>query len=215
MKIETLKSISYSRGAHLLCVLVQAANQLQVTNALVGKEALHVYADNEGEDKLVEVLQGYQYLIGIIQLPDNLFEVHLTDEELTPQTVKGKLLSEVEDYDKSEAVNSFTLAGKQMWLDKDTRVGLMNSINIEKSAGRVETNLWFGGMRFTFPVDDALAMLYALELYALECYNVTQEHIAAIKELTTKEEVEAYLYKTGYPEKLRFAESTNDNTETV
>ena len=47
-------------------------------------------------------------------------------------------------------------------------------------------------------------MLAALELYALASYNATQEHIAAVKALATKEEVEAYDYTSGYPDKLVF-----------
>ena len=47
-------------------------------------------------------------------------------------------------------------------------------------------------------------MLSALEVYALQCYNVTEEHKAAVNALTTIEEVDAYDYKTGYPEKLSF-----------
>ena len=35
-------------------------------------------------------------------------------------------------------------------------------------------------------------------------YNATQEHIAAVKALATKEEVEAYDYTSGYPDKLVF-----------
>ena len=47
-------------------------------------------------------------------------------------------------------------------------------------------------------------MLQALEIYALACYNVTEEHKAAVNALTTIEEVDAYDYTTDYPEKLSF-----------
>ena len=40
------------------------------------------------------------------------------------------------EYDKSENVNVFELNGMRAWLDKATRVGLVNSLNIEKEAGR-------------------------------------------------------------------------------
>ena len=96
------------------------------------------------------------------------------------------------------------MGGSPMWLDKSTRVGLMNSIGIEKDAGRETTTLWFSGMRFTIPVHPAIGMLNALELYALECYNATQAHIAAVSALQTVEEIEAYDYTVGYPEKLVF-----------
>ena len=47
-------------------------------------------------------------------------------------------------------------------------------------------------------------MLNALELYALNCYNVTQSHISAVKALQTIEEIENYDYTVGYPVKLSF-----------
>ena len=91
-----------------------------------------------------------------------------------------------------------------MWLDKATRVGLANSVNIEKAAGKDMTMLWFDGVQYGIPVDSALRMLAALELYALDCYNVTQAHIAAVRLLDEMEALEGYDYTSGYPEKLVF-----------
>lgn len=204
MKIETLKSTAYSRGTHQVRVLVQAESILQVTNALVGKQQLHVYADNEGEDKEVEVIEGYNYLVSASQVSDGVFEVILTNEVPTPQTLKEKMRAEIEAYDTSAAVNSFMLGDKRMWLDKETRVGLVNSINIEKAAGKETTTLWFDAVQYEIPVDTALQMLAALELYALDCYNVTQSHIASVRLLDNVETLEGYDYTAGYPEKLVF-----------
>lgn len=105
-------------------------------------------------------------------------------------------------YDTSEAVNSFVLGGKEMWLSKDTRVGLRNSIGIEREAGRTETTLWYGGVSYVVPIDMALELLSQLELYALTCYNVTESHKAAIMAMDNVEDVTAYDYKTGYPDRM-------------
>ena len=51
--------------------------------------------------------------------------------------------------------------------------------------------------------DKAIQLLSALEMYALECFNVTAAHKKAVIELTDIEDVLAYDYKTGYPEKLK------------
>lgn len=132
------------------------------------------------------------------------------DCELTPpyepslDDLKNMKVSEIITYDGSDAVNSFTLGGKQMWLDKDTRVGLVNSIGIEQAAGKETTVLWYDAVKYVIPIPLALQMLAALELYALASYNATQEHIAAVRLLTSKEEVEAYDYTSGYPDKLVF-----------
>ena len=118
--------------------------------------------------------------------------------------IKEEAIEQITEYDQSEDVNSFTLQGKQMWLPKETRVGLVNSVTIEKKAGKETTVLWFGGERYELPVDTALQMLSALELYALECYNVTAAHKAAVNALERVEDVVAYDYTQGYPEKLNF-----------
>lgn len=116
---------------------------------------------------------------------------------------RGKIY-EIQRYDNSPAVNSFTLNGQSVWLDKDTRVGLMNSISIEKASGRESTTLWLGGVSMVIDCDTAIGVLSALELYALACYNRTAEHKAVVSSLATMEEVQAYDYTTGYPDKLIF-----------
>lgn len=47
-------------------------------------------------------------------------------------------------------------------------------------------------------------MLSALELYALECYNVTAAHKANVMALESVGDVVAYDYESGYPDKLNF-----------
>ena len=134
-----------------------------------------------------------------------IFDCELTPPyELSLDDLKNMKVSEITTYDGSDAVNSFTLGGKQMWLDKDTRVGLVNSITIEQAAGKETTVLWYDAVKYVIPIPLALQMLSSLELYALASYNATQEHIAAVRLLTSKEEVEAYNYTSGYPEKLVF-----------
>jgi hypothetical protein len=50
----------------------------------------------------------------------------------------------------------------------------------------------------------AMQMLMAIELYASQCYDNTQRHLAAVDALESKEEIDAYDYRVGYPEKLEF-----------
>lgn len=130
----------------------------------------------------------------------------MPDPELQ-EAIAAKLQA-IADYDTSPAVNSFTLNGADVWLDKATRVGLMNSTTIEKAAGNETTTLWFaiGGVETEIVVacDAAIQMLSALEMYALDCYNRTAQHKAAVAKLTAKEDVEAYDHTAGYPEKLSF-----------
>lgn len=120
------------------------------------------------------------------------------------QAKKAKI-AEIAAYDTSDKVNGFILNGLLVWLDKATRVGLMNSTTIAKAAGQETTTLWLGGMKLVVDCDKAIQLLSALEMYALECFNVTASHKAAVNELRTIEEVEAYDYKAGYPKMLEMS----------
>lgn len=114
-------------------------------------------------------------------------------------------IAEITAYDKSDKVNGFMLNGLLVWLDKATRVGLMNSTTIAKAAGHETTTLWLGGLKLVVDCDKAIQLLSALEMYALECFNVTASHKAAVSELKSIEDVEAYDYKAGYPKMLEMS----------
>ena len=118
---------------------------------------------------------------------------------------KIEMIAKIEAHDQSEAVNGFTLNGLLVWLDKATRVGLMNSTTIAKASGQTTTTLWLGSVKIVVDCDKAIQLLSALEMYAIECFNVTASHKAAVNELTTIEEVEAYDYKKGYPKMLEMS----------
>lgn len=117
--------------------------------------------------------------------------------------MKKAMLAYIEKYDASSSVNSFLLNGMEVWLDKATRVGLMNSTIIAKSMGQQKTTLWLGSYQLEVDCDKAIQLLSALEMYALECFNVTAAHKKAVSELDNIDGVLTYDYKSGYPEKLK------------
>ena len=165
---------------------------------------------DEPVDGSVEITEEYyqELLAGqstglIIAESKNRYPI-LVEYEYDIEEVRKIKVSEIQIFDKSTNVNSFDLLDKSMWLDKSTRVGLFNSISIEKNVGKTHTTLWYDAVKYVIPIPDALAMLNALELYALNCYNVTQSHIAAVRSLQTIEEIENYDYTIGYPVKLSF-----------
>lgn len=120
----------------------------------------------------------------------------------TLEKAKKEKLAAIIAYDTSSDVNGFMLNGNKVWLDKETRVGLMNSTQITRDMGHDTTTLWFDGYKLEVRCDMAIMLLSSLEMYALECFNVTAAHKKAVSELTTIEEVDAYDYKTGYPKQL-------------
>ena len=111
--------------------------------------------------------------------------------EPTLLELKARKIAELQAYDASESVNSFSIGNVSGWLNKSTRVGLMNSISIERESGRSETTIWLNDAKLVLSIEKAIDMLQQIELYALACYNTTQGHINAINQL----EREIYYFK--------------------
>lgn len=141
----------------------------------------------------------YAYDVYWITLPSS--SAH--DATAVLEAAKTEVETAITAYDSSSAVNSFLLNGMEVWLDKATRVGLMNSTAIAKNMGQEKTSLWLGSYQLEVDCDKAIQLLSALEMYALECFNVTAAHKKAVSELDNIEAVLTYDYKSGYPEKLK------------
>lgn len=153
-----------------------------------------IYCDKDAELQDYEVVAYSDYLRA---------ENKKKYEGKTLEEAKEMLLAEIDAYDTSSAVNGFMLNGATVWLDKSTRVGLMNSTNITKAMGQPTTTLWLGESKMEVPCDTAIQLLSALEMYALECFNVTAAHKKAVSELNSIEEVEKYDITAGYPAQLK------------
>lgn len=131
-------------------------------------------------------------------------DFNIAPEKSPLDIAKELVLRKIDQYDTSSNVNGFMLNGVQVWLSKDTRVGLMNSVTIEKNSGKEQSTVWFNGICITINCDAAIQMLSSIELYALACYNRTAQHRLAVSQLTDISEVQAYDYTAGYPDKLSF-----------
>lgn len=126
-----------------------------------------------------------------------------TKEELLKKAYVIKK-NEILQYDSSSDVNIFYIGETPVWLDKNTRAGLKLRFEAELAMKEENTTLWYNNQSFTLPLNDAIMMLYALEVYASKCYDNTQAHVANVSMLETIEEINNYDYTAGYPEKLRF-----------
>lgn len=122
--------------------------------------------------------------------------------EEVAKAVKQHVIDLITAYDTSENVNSFTIGGKSLWLDRNTRAALMRRFEAEKASGVEDTTLWYGDGKFEMPVDTAITMLNSIEIYACKCYDVTAAHKAAVEAQADIEELLNYDYTSGYPDKL-------------
>ena len=141
----------------------------------------------------------YAYDVYWLSLPTTAHH----DAAAVLSAAKISMLAEITTYDSSVAVNAFLLNGMEVWLDKATRVGLMNSTTIAKSMGQEKTTLWLGSYQLEVECDKAIQLLSALEMYDLECFNVTAAHKKAVNELDNINAILTYNYKSDYPDKLK------------
>lgn len=136
-------------------------------------------------------------------------EAELTNEEILDY-VKREKVSDLMRYDSSDAVNDCIIVyqGQELhyWANKTERDSLKGAVRDYLSVGRVNYRLDLReiGISLWIPCELLLGMLAQLEVYAADCYNKTTDHEFAIKSLTTKDEIEAYDFKVGYPSIPRF-----------
>lgn len=157
-------------------------------------------------NNIVVVVNDMQYVNPTEEmiLEDGWVEHVTPSQEITLEKAKRRKKDDIMYYDTSRDVNMFYIKDKEVWLDKATRVGLKLRFETELAMGKVDTILWHEGVQYPFLLENAIQMLYAVEMYASACYDNTQRHLAEVNNLETIEEVESYDYRSGYPEKLRF-----------
>lgn len=122
----------------------------------------------------------------------------------TPEAVRKLVLEAITEHDSSNAVNGFIIGGVELWLDRNTRAALMRRFEAEKANNVENTTLWYGEGKFEMPVGTAIEMLNKIEIYACKSFDVTAAHKAAVAKLASVEELLAYDYRAGYPDKLTF-----------
>lgn len=136
-----------------------------------------------------------------------------TEENEVPDqlaVLKASKLRDIEAYDISPNVNGFLFNGNIMWLDRETRSSLRNTIESATLVGRTELDIWFGDVYITLPLEQAKMMLAVLEVYATDCYNVTAQHKVALRAIDNIEGVTAFDVTDGYPEMPSFSSLTEE-----
>ena len=135
-------------------------------------------------------------------------------EEQLFERAKERLIRRIEDHDKSRRVNNCRIVkdGNAMdyWADKHERDSLKNAVRDCITMGRYVYRLDLRelGISLEISCENLLAMLSALEVYAIDCFNKTTDHLYAVRSMqygsNTVEEIEGYRYEEGYPEVLTF-----------
>ena len=130
--------------------------------------------------------------------------------EIGLRIAKDEKCKEISNYDTSENVNSFEIwrGGEKFtdyWIDRDLRTSLEGDVKACKEISNTyKFDIREFGVTLELNCDKFLAALTLLRQYAYTAYNVTSQHLANVKNLTTEEEVQNYDYTQNYPQKLIF-----------
>ena len=127
-------------------------------------------------------------------------KVEVPEDELR-RAIEAKV-AEIRAYDQSDAVNSFKLNGVSVWINREDRIGTRRAIKLDAEAGKTESDIWLHGFHLRVNCQLAMKLLDMVGSYAYEAYNVTQQHLYAVQQLKTAEDVRKYDHTQGYPEKL-------------
>ena len=130
--------------------------------------------------------------------------VEYVEPEITLEQIKDQKISEITDYDKSSEVNIFYVSQLPMWLSREERIVIKDRFSREVEEGKSTTKLRYNGLAIELDPLMGIQMINALSSYADACFDVTEDHKANVRNLTTKEEVSLYDHTIGYPEKLKF-----------
>lgn len=125
--------------------------------------------------------------------------------ERTLEEAKRDLVSTIDLYGKSTAVNAFILNDSiRMWLTVEERLNYKQSVEAAKILGEEHVEFLLNGKVYQISVQEAERMLAMIQRYADRCVMVTATHKSTANSLTSFTEVDSYDYTSFYPEILKF-----------
>lgn len=130
----------------------------------------------------------------------------LRDPVISLEDAKAVALAGLYAYDSSDEVNTCSVNGVNLWLDKSSRA--LFRMQAQDSADDAEFTLYgFDGSSVTLTCVTLTcvqlkALLSTLESYAMATYGVTRHHETVIKALKDVAAVQSYDFTNGYPEPL-------------
>ena len=126
-----------------------------------------------------------------------------TPEQLLEEARQNKL-NEIEEYNNSSEVNSFTVNNFETWIPVELRAVFKTSLDSYIALDMpTMTKIW-EGTEYTTSPQNWLQMYYRVEVYANKCQLVTDRHKIAVNAMDNIEDIEAFDITSDYPEKLVF-----------
>lgn len=126
-------------------------------------------------------------------------------EKFDVSELQQSKIDEINDYAKSEELNSIIFNGETKFLTKERRAELLRIAEVKKSLGEEVIHFWYEGEQIALPLDVVIGILLKWESYEFDVQNIIEGHIEAVKALEDGEAINAYDYRSNYPEKPEIA----------
>lgn len=88
--------------------------------------------------------------------------------------------------------------------DAETLNKMLFRVMSESAMKINKTTLWFNGNAYPMKTKDALELLYNLQIYYGNCFDISENHKQNVNKFETSEDIKNYNYEDNYPEKLKF-----------
>jgi gamma-glutamylcyclotransferase (GGCT)/AIG2-like uncharacterized protein YtfP len=89
--------------------------------------------------------------------------------------------------------------------DTETLNKMLFRVMSESAMKINKTTLWFNGNAYPMKTKDALELLYNLQIYYGNCFDISEAHKQNVDKLETSEDIKNYNCEDNYPEKLKFS----------
>lgn len=123
-------------------------------------------------------------------------------EEQTLNVKKNDKKHDIEFYEDS--LKGVIIDGEEVQVDTETMNKMTFRVMAESAMNKNKTSLWFNGKKYSMKVKDAVELLYNMQVYFGELFDIANNHKNNIENMQNVEEIESYDYMNGYPEKINF-----------
>lgn len=124
-----------------------------------------------------------------------------TEEELLIISKKVKKLG-IQRYE--ESLKGFFIGEEEININADYLNKVTFRVMAELAMNKNKTTLKFNGKTFEMKTKDAMDLLYNVQIYYGELFDISESHKNSIEDLGNKEDVETYVFEDSYPQKPRF-----------
>lgn len=128
-----------------------------------------------------------------------------TEDKPNNDKLRDILTELIKEYDSSKEVNYFIYKDFRYWFDKDTRLALKYKFEVLKNNNIESGLIWFGSVPYEVNCDEILNFLTQLELYAIQCNDITRRHLNEVKELEYSEDILRYNITKDYPQPVKMS----------